>query len=113
MIDAAQNAGAVFDPITNEYSELLVPTALVPLSEKAIASATAIRSGIAANPYTPAEIDIVAQDYIHCSANWNTIVLDRKGKVYGGTYVSETIGFVNRPDEDWHRTTYNLDGVKK
>ncbi|HEY4436209.1 MAG TPA: type VI secretion system tube protein TssD [Lelliottia sp.] len=113
MIDAAQEAGAVFDPITKEYSELFFPAILAPLSEKAIASATAIRSGTTANPFTPAEIDIIARDYIHCSANWNSIVLDRKGKAYGGASVSETMGFVNRPDKNWYRTIYNMDGNQK
>ena len=113
MIDAAQDAGVVFKPITHEYSELILPSVLSPLSEKAIVSAAAIRSGITANPFTRAEIDIIAQDYIHCSANWNSIVFDSTRKPYGGTSVSEILSFVNRPDQNWQRTIYNMDGNQK
>ncbi|MCD4560831.1 hypothetical protein [Lelliottia nimipressuralis] len=113
MIDAAQEAGVVFKPITHEYSELILPSVLSPLSEKAIVSAAAIRSGITANTFTRAEIDIIAQDYIHCSANWNSIVFDSSRKPYGGTSVSEILSFVNRPDQNWQRTIYNMDGNQK
>jgi type VI secretion system Hcp family effector len=113
MIDAAQDGGVEFEPITHEYSELILPSVLSPLSEKAIVSAAAIRSGITANPFTRAEIDIIAQDYIHCSANWNSIVFDSTRKPYGGTSVSEILSFVNRPDQNWQRTIYNMDGNQK
>lgn len=113
MLDAAQAAGVVFDPITNEYNELLLSSELNALAQKAISSATSVRSGRTSDPFTSADIDLLAQDYIHCSANWNSITFDRKGSAYGGTSASEIIGFVNRPDENWQRTTYNMDGNKK
>ena len=57
-------------------------------------------------------IDIVAKNYIHTSANWNSVMIDSKGSILGGASPSETIGFVNRPDERWRRTVYNMDGKK-
>ena len=38
--------------------------------------------------------------------------MDAEGVNRGGASLSEVTGFVNRPDEYWKRTTYNMD-VKK
>jgi len=113
MTDAAQEAGVVFKPINNEYKELLFPSELNPLVKKAVSSATSVRSGRTFDSFTSAEIDLLAQDYIHCSANWNSITFDKNMRIYGGASASETIGFVNRPDENWQRTIYNMNGNKK
>ncbi|MGF6271045.1 type VI secretion system Hcp family effector [Lelliottia nimipressuralis] len=113
MLDAAQEAGVVFNPITNEYKELRLSSELILLAEKAISSATFVRSGKSVEPFSSADIDFIAQDYIHCSANWNSITLDSHRKIYGGMSPSQIIGFVNRPDDNWKRTTYDMDGNKK
>lgn len=39
-------------------------------------------------------------------------MIDNNGSILGGASPSETIGFVNRPDENWRRTVYNMDGKK-
>ena len=113
MIEAAQNAGAVFNPIKKEDKELSISSDLMPICLKVLVSAAAIRSGLSLIYLSSSEIDLIAKEYIHCSANWNSIVFDSKRKPYGGTSASETLGFVNRPDENWQRTTYNMDGNKE
>jgi hypothetical protein len=113
MIDAAQDAGVEFESIDSTKPEYALPVELRPLCDKAITSSKAARLGKSTPSFTVAETDLVAQSYIHCSANWNSIVLDSKRKPYGGTSVSEILSFVNRPDENWQRTTYNMDGNKR
>ena len=48
-----------------------------------------------------------------CSAHWNAVELKQSGELLGGASASETVGFVNRPDENWIRTVYNMDGKKR
>ncbi|MGF6271346.1 hypothetical protein ABIE17_003898 [Lelliottia nimipressuralis] len=112
MIDAAQDAGVVFKEIQKEDGLNLSPD-LLKLSEKSMLMGQESRSGEISSRFNQQEIDYIAKAFIHCSANWNSIKLNEKGKNYGGTSVSEVISFVNRPDENWQRTIYNMDGVKK
>ena len=35
-----------------------------------------------------------------------------KGYTQGGASTAEIIGFLDRPDENWQRTVYNMDGKK-
>jgi len=60
--------------------------------------------------FTPQEMNILARSYIHCSANWNPVVRNTRGDIQGGAALAELISFVNRPDEDWRRTRYNMEG---
>ena len=113
MLDAAQEAGVVFDPLDSNKPGLALPQELSSLCETAIKSGKAARLGLSLIHFTPTEIDIIAEKYIHCSANWNSITLDSHRKIYGGMSPSKIIGFVNRPDEGWKRTTYDMDGNKK
>lgn len=108
MLEAAQEAGVVFDPIL----ELSIPDELVPLCDKALAMGKAARSGQTSQPFSQDELDVIAEKYIHCSANWNTIVVNTDGLIHGGASPSELIDFINRPDEDWKRSVYNMDGKK-
>jgi hypothetical protein len=62
------------------------------------------------NGFTPEEVNWIAGRYIHCSAHWNAVELKPSGELQGGTSASEIVGFVNRPDENWSRTIYNMDG---
>ncbi len=55
---------------------------------------------------------MIAEKYIHCSANWNAIVVNTDGLIHGGASPSELIGFINHPDEQWKRSVYNMDGKK-
>jgi type VI secretion system Hcp family effector len=113
MLDAAQEAGVVFDPIKTSDKDLSIATALIPLFSKAIESGKAIRKGGKGILFSSSEIDLLAKEFVHCSANWNSIILDSHRKIYGGMSPSQIIGFVNRPDDNWKRTTYDMDGNKK
>lgn len=112
MLDAAQEAGVVFDGIPNKDKKFRLPDALTPLCEKAIAMGKAVRSGRFGEAFTPDEIDRLAKEYIHCSANWNAMVIDTDGLIQGGASLTEVFSFVNRPDDHWKRTVYNMDGKK-
>jgi Uncharacterized alpha/beta hydrolase domain (DUF2235) len=113
MLDAAQEAGVLFDAIDPKNPNMKLPTELIPLCDKAIAMGKAARRGQPAARFTASEIDLLAKDFIHCSANWNAITLDAKGMIRGGTSPAAVISFTNRPDEQWRRTVYNMDGKKQ
>ncbi len=112
MIDAAQDAGVVFKEIQKNDALNLSPD-LLKLCEKSILMGQACRSGKIPSEFNQQETDCIAKNLIHCSANWNSIIFDRTQKPYGGASMSETLGFVNRPDENWQRTIYNMDGIQK
>jgi hypothetical protein len=108
MVDAAKEAGVAFEKQTNSD----IPDDLITLCDKAIAMGKTVRSGGHPEAFNNKEFDIIAKNYIHTSANWNSVMIDSKGSILGGASPSETIGFVNRPDERWRRTVYNMDGKK-
>jgi hypothetical protein len=112
MLNAAQEAGVLFDPIDPENADLTLPRELISFCQKAIAMGKAVRSGNIGSPFNQAELDIIAEQYIHCSAHWNAIVSNHQGLIQGGAALSKLIGFVNRPDENWLRTIYDMDGRK-
>lgn len=110
MLDAAQDAGVLFKVITSQEKEMVLPDELTSISEKAIAMGKAVRSGQPPEKFSETELNIIATNYIHCSAHWNAILTDSSGVIRGGASPGELIGFVNRPDENWIRTVYNMDG---
>jgi len=112
MLDAAKEAGVLFDDVERKKGTEM-PASLIPFSEKAKALGKAARSRTSAPGFSPEEVDSIASSYIHCSANWNAVVENQSGEIRGGASASETIGFVNRPDKDWKRTIYNMDGTKQ
>lgn len=112
MLEAAQEAGVVFAPILSKDKELAIPDELVPLWDKALAMGKTARSGQTAPAFSQDELDVIAEKYIHCSANWNAIVVNTDGLIHGGASPSELIGFINRPDEQWKRSVYSMDGKK-
>jgi hypothetical protein len=112
MLDAAQDAGVLFDAIDPVNPNMALPVELTSLCEKAVAAGKAARSGRTSPGFTPEELDVIAGQYIHCSANWNAIVADSDGFTRGGASASQVIGFTDRPDEHWQRTVYNMDGKK-
>ncbi|VDR27424.1 Uncharacterised protein [Raoultella terrigena] len=61
---------------------------------------------------TTAEIEMLAEKYLHCSANWNSVVRDGRGMVTGAVSPMKLVTFTNRPDERWQRTIYDMDGNK-
>jgi hypothetical protein len=112
MLDAAQEAGAIFEPIRETNTELRIPDELISFCKKAINVGKATRMGSTTQGFTTDEIDLIAREYIHCSANWNAVETDISGAIKGGTSPAEIIGFTGRPDENWRRTVYNMDGKK-
>lgn len=111
MYAAAQEAGVMLDDI-QEDDDFNLPDELKPLCDKAVAMGKAVRSGQSSGTFSQDEIDTIARRYIHCSANWNAIIADMKGYTQGGASAAEIIGFLDRPDENWQRTVYNMDGKK-
>ncbi|EOZ1400655.1 type VI secretion system tube protein TssD [Enterobacter hormaechei] len=112
MVDAAVEAGALFADVDGNKTHGL-PDELKPLSDRAREMGKAARQQRSVTGFTPDEVDIIARKYIHCSAHWNAVELKKSGELQGGASASETVGFVNRPDENWSRTIYNMDGTKR
>jgi hypothetical protein len=67
MLDAAQDAGVLFEDI-QENDNLNLPPELIPLCKKAIAMGKAVRSGQQPEKFSETELNIIATNYIHCSA---------------------------------------------
>ncbi|EIE9077067.1 DUF4150 domain-containing protein [Salmonella enterica] len=111
MLEAATEAGCEFRT-EDDNRTLLIPPELRPLCNKALAMGKAARSGYATAGFTTDEIDILAKQYIHCSANWNSVKIDTNNNIVGGAKPLALI-FANRPDERWLRTIYDMDGVRK
>ncbi len=112
MYAAAQEAGVMFDAIDPVNPAMALPDELVSLCDKSVAMGKAVRSGQIPVLFSLNETETIARRYIHCSANWNAIIADVKGYTLGGASASEIVGFLNRPDENWQRTIYNMDGKK-
>lgn len=110
MLDAAKDAGVIFDAIRDTSEELKLRSELHSLCEKAITMGRAIRYGRSAPGFTSQEIQMLAKKYIHCSANWNSVVRDDQGMIRGAVKPAKLLTFTNRPDEHWQRTVYDMDG---
>ncbi|WP_455812626.1 phospholipase effector Tle1 domain-containing protein [Pseudomonas graminis] len=110
MIDAAQDAGVVFEPIRSTNTELTLPPELNGFYEKAIAMGRAARNGQPVSGFTSAEIAALAGKYLHCSAHWNSVIRDSQGRITGAVKPAKLVTFTNRPDEQWQRTVYDMDG---
>lgn len=113
MLDAAQDAGVVFDLVRDTNAELKIRPELNSLCEKAIVMGRAIRRGHSVPGFTTGEIQMLAEKYLHCSANWNNVVRDGQGVISGAVKPAKLVTFTNRPDERWQRTVYDMDGNKK
>ncbi|OAT32672.1 hypothetical protein M975_1109 [Buttiauxella brennerae ATCC 51605] len=109
MLDAAQDAGVLFDPIRETNENIRLPFELLTYCDKAITLGRLTRNGKTMAAFTAGEIELIAKDYIHCSANWDAVETDGNGNIKGGAAVANVI-FTNRPDENWIRTEYNMDG---
>ncbi|MGC0982926.1 DUF2235 domain-containing protein [Pantoea agglomerans] len=110
MLDAAQDAGVEFSSILPKDDNLSLRPELNSLCEKAIVMGRAIRSGKSVPGFTTQEILMLAEKYIHCSANWNSMVRDAQGSISGAVKPAKLVTFTNRPDKRWQRTVYDMDG---
>ncbi|WP_232526454.1 PAAR domain-containing protein [Pantoea agglomerans] len=112
MLEAAREAGVVFDSVDPANPNMTLSDELSSLCDKALVMGKAARSGQTPQAFSQDELDVIAEKYIHCSANWNAIVVNTDGLIHGGASPSELIGFINRPDEQWKRSVYSMDGKK-
>lgn len=112
MVDAAVEAGALFADVEKNNKHAL-PDELKPLCDRARQMGKAARQHRSVTGFSPEDTDMIARKYIHCSAHWNAVEIKQSGALQGGISASETIGFVNRPDGNWIRTIYNMDGKKR
>ncbi|NNS08631.1 DUF2235 domain-containing protein [Erwinia sp. JH02] len=110
MIDAAQDAGVVFNPIDATVPDFALPEELNRMYKKAIVMGRAVRNGQSVSEFTTAEITALAGKYLHCSANWNSVIRDSQGRITGAVKPAKLVTFTNRPDERWQRTIYDMDG---
>ncbi|MGK3190325.1 type VI secretion system tube protein Hcp, partial [Enterobacter soli] len=111
MIEAAKESGVNFKSV-QDNDALVIPEDLSTFCDKALQMGKAVRAGKVPLAFTPQEMNLLARSYIHCSANWNPVVTNTRGDIQGGAALAELISFVNRPDENWRRTRYNMDGKK-
>ncbi|EAY0404702.1 type VI secretion system tube protein Hcp, partial [Salmonella enterica] len=79
------------------------------ICEKAIKQGKAFLSGMEAPTFTSEELNTIGK-YIHCSANWNAVDYHLKNNISSAVSSSKTFSFVNRPDENWTRTVYDMAG---
>ncbi|MGR2856822.1 type VI secretion system tube protein Hcp [Erwinia sp. 1181_3] len=110
MIDAAQDAGVLFEPIDETIPDFALPADLNSMYEKAIVMGRAARNDQRASGFTTTEINTLAGKYLHCSANWNSVIQDGQGRITGAVKPAKLVTFTNRPDYHWQRTIYNMDG---
>lgn len=109
MMEAAQQSGVRFQPVSEQ--KLIIPAELVGLCTKAISAGQEIlRDKSLRKPvFNRNEIHIIEQKYIHCSANWNAPEMNKKGEITTTGKISD-IAFINRPDKNWVRTLYDMEG---
>lgn len=121
MLDAAQEAGAIFEPIRQTNKELQLPSELTPLAVKAILQGKAIRHGQPPEPFTADELLIIGR-YIHCSSNWNiesdrNLWVDPKsGEIFisrFGPKGNKAFVYPNKPSDGWVRSVWYMDDQQK
>ena len=98
MIDAAQDAGVLFEPIDETIPDFALPEDLNSMYKKAIVMGRAVRNGQSVSGFTTAEINALAGKYLHCSANWNSVMRDTQGRITGAVKPAKLVTFTNRPD---------------
>ncbi|WP_312817417.1 type VI secretion system tube protein TssD [Atlantibacter subterraneus] len=111
MYEVARMAGVNFKDI-QKSKKLLPPPDLQSLCDKAVQQAKATLKNDRVVPFSSEELRIIGR-YIHCSANWNTVDYHLKNSITAAAAPAETFSYVNRPDEEWTRTVYNMDGAKQ
>lgn len=117
MLDAAREAGGLFEPIRESNTELQLPPELISLAEKAIAQGRAIRRGQEPPLFSEEELHLIGK-YIHCSASWNiesdrNLWVDPKtGEIFiqhFGPKETKAFVFPNKPGKGWIRSVWYMD----
>lgn len=112
MLDAAREAGGIFDPVDETAPDFALSPELHELCERARAMGRAARNGKTLTGFTTSELQILAGKFLHCSANWNAVVKDDRGRITGAVKPAKLITFPHRPDDRWQRTIYDMNGNK-
>ena len=112
MLDAAREAGGIFDPIDETAPDFVLSPELYELCERARAMGRAARNGQPVAGFTPPELQALAGKFLHCSANWNAVEKDERGTISEAVKPAKLITFPHRPDEHWQRTIYDMNGNK-
>lgn len=121
MLDAAQEAGGLFEPIRQTNIELQLPSELIPLAEKAIAQGKAVRLGQVPQAFTEEERLLIGK-YTHCSAKWNiesdrNLWVDPKtGEIFihrFGPKEDKAFVFPNKPNDHWVRSVWYMDDQQR
>nr|WP_159466050.1 DUF2235 domain-containing protein [Scandinavium goeteborgense] len=118
MLDAAQEAGVIFQDIDPENPDTSLHPEVRPLCDKAIAQGQAVRRGAMPEGFTAEEMQTIGR-YLHCSANWNIDsdlslwVNPSSGEVFLRNHYAPTDqrSFVwpNAPGKGWVRTVWRMD----
>jgi len=118
MLDAAQDAGVIFEEIDPVNPDTILPIELIHLCEKAIAQGRAVRRGQDVVGYTESEMHIIGR-YIHCSANWNIVsdpslwVDPDSNEIFlkqnRGAAYEKAFAWPNAPCNGWVRTVWKMD----
>ncbi|WP_299998732.1 DUF2235 domain-containing protein [uncultured Cedecea sp.] len=121
MLDAAQEAGVLFEPIQENDEKYSLPVELKVLCDKAIAQGKAMRLGQAPQPFTEEERLLIGK-YTHCSANWNiesdrNLWVDPKtGEIFihrFGPKEAKAFVFPNKPNDHWIRSVWYMDDQQR
>ncbi|WP_061709770.1 T6SS phospholipase effector Tle1-like catalytic domain-containing protein [Pseudenterobacter timonensis] len=117
MLDAAQEAGVLFNEIQEEDEEYSLPAELKVVCDKAIAQGKAVRQGQVPQAFTEEEQLLIGK-YTHCSANWNiesdrNLWVDPKtGEIFIrrlGPKEDKAFVFPNKPNDHWVRSVWYMD----
>lgn len=121
MVDAAQEAGGIFEPIRQTNKELQLPSELISLADKAIAQGKAVRLGQEPQAFTEDERLLIGK-YTHCSAKWNiesdrNLWVDPKtGEIFihrFGPKEDKAFVFPNKPNDRWVRSVWYMDDQQR
>lgn len=121
MLDAAQEAGGIFEPIRQTNKELQLPSELISLADKAIAQGKAVRLGQEPQAFTEDERLLIGK-YTHCSAKWNiesdrNLWVDPKtGEIFihrFGPKEDKAFVFPNKPNDRWVRSVWYMDDQQR
>lgn len=121
MLDAAQEAGGIFDPIDPKNPDMKLSPELIPLAEKAIAQGKAVRLGQMPPAFSEEERLLIGK-YTHCSAKWNiesdrNLWVDPKtGEIFihrFGPKEDKAFVFPNKPNDGWIRSVWYMDDQQR
>ncbi|MEF3089862.1 hypothetical protein [Raoultella scottii] len=118
MLDAAQEAGGIFEAYDPLSPDMILPPELEPLCQKALDQGKAVRGGGVPTPFISPELQLIGK-YIHCSAHWNPVVVkdvwldgNKVKTIYGAVKSSDLFFYINRPNPGWLRSVWNMQGGK-